>query len=97
MKGSPNNSTSPAKKSENAWILWDSSATDLIFDFWVPYAPIYRHRKFERIRKNIFVDEYHHESKFWQLSENSWGSKVGLAKNNELDGLQKIENFQIDV
>ena len=29
MKGSPNNSTSPAKKSENAWILRYSSATDL--------------------------------------------------------------------
>ena len=29
MKGSPNNSTSPAKKSENAGILCDSSATDL--------------------------------------------------------------------
>ena len=29
MKESPNNSTSPAKKSENAGILWDSSATDL--------------------------------------------------------------------
>ena len=89
MKPSPNNSTSKASKSEKLRILAMRGATELIFDFWVPNAPIYLLRKFERIRKKYFLII------LW--TNNVTESSRSAEAKNELDGPPKTKIFQIGV